>query len=82
MNTHGVRLVDINIPQNTHKSGKTIHQMLQMFMDEGGVALVCPVCMKNVGGLSEDEILPGVIIGTPEYTFSAMLAEDVTVISY
>jgi predicted peroxiredoxin len=82
MNTQGVRLVDINIPQNTHKSGKTIHQMLQMFMDEGGVALVCPVCMKNVGGLSEIEILPGVIIGTPEYTWSAMFAEDVTVISY
>lgn len=82
MNTQGVRLVDINIPQNVHKSGSTIHQMLQMFMDEGGVALVCPVCMKNVGGLSEDEILPGVIIGTPEYTWSAMFAEDATVISY
>ena len=82
MNVQGVRLVDINIPQNIHKSGKTIHQMLQMFMDEGGVALVCPVCMKNVGGLSENEILPGVIIGTPEYTWSAMFAEDVTVISY
>jgi predicted peroxiredoxin len=82
MNTQGVRLVDINIPQNVHKSGSTIHQMLQMFMDEGGVALVCPVCMKNVGGLSEDEILPGVIIGTPEYTWSAMFAEGVTVISY
>jgi len=82
MNTQGVRLADINIPQNTHKSGKTIHQMLQMFMDEGGVALVCPVCMKNVGGLSESEVLPGVIIGTPEYTWSAMFAEDVTVISY
>jgi len=82
MNTQGVRLVDINIPQNVHKSGSTIHQMLQMFMDEGGVALVCPVCMKNVGGLSEDEILPGVIIGTPEYTWAAMFAEDATVISY
>ena len=82
MNTQGVRLVDINIPQNTHKSGKTMHQMLQMFMDEGGVALVCPVCMKNVGGLSESEILPGVIIGTPEYTWSAMFAKNVTVVSY
>ena len=82
MNTQGVRLADINIPQNVHKSGNTMHQMLQMFMDEGGVALVCPVCMKNVGGLSEGEILPGVIIGTPEYTWSAMFAEDVTVVSY
>ncbi len=81
-NVQGVRLVDTHIPQNTHKSGKTIQQMIQKFMDDGGVALVCPVCMKNVGGLSEDEILPGVIIGTPEYTWSALFAEDVTVLSY
>ena len=82
MNTQGVRLVDINIPQNVHKSGKTIHEMLQMFMDEGGVALVCPVCMKNVGGMAEMDVLPGVIIGSPEYTWSALFAEGVVAISY
>lgn len=82
INTQGVRLVDKNIPQNIHKSGVTIHEMLETFMDEGGVALVCPVCMVNVGGLAEEEILDGVIIGTPEYTWSAMFAEDVTVLSY
>ena len=38
--------------------------------------------IEILGGLSENEILPGVIIGTPEYTWSAMFAEDVTVISY
>jgi predicted peroxiredoxin len=81
-NTQGVRLVDIDIPQNTHKSGKTIHEMIQMFMDEGGVALVCPVCMKNVGGMEEADILPGVIIGTPEFTFGALFAENVVTLSY
>jgi predicted peroxiredoxin len=82
MNTQGVRLADTHIPQNTHKSGKTVHQMLQKFMDDGGVVLICPVCMKNVGGISEEEVLPGIIIGTPEYTWSAMFAENVTVLSY
>jgi copper(I)-binding protein/sulfur relay (sulfurtransferase) complex TusBCD TusD component (DsrE family) len=82
LNTQGVRLADTHIPQNTHKSGKTIHQMLQKFMDDGGVVLLCPVCMKNVGGISEAEVLPGIIIGTPEYTWSAMFAENVTVLSY
>ena len=81
-NTQGARLVDVDIPQNTHKSGNTIHEMIQMFMDEGGVALVCPVCMKNVAGMDTEDILPGVIIGTPEFTWGAMFAEDVTVISY
>jgi predicted peroxiredoxin len=82
MNVEGVRLVDTNIPQNVHKSGKTIGEMLQKFMDDGGVALVCPVCMVNVGGMVEDDIMDGVIIGTPEYTWSALFAENVTVLSY
>jgi predicted peroxiredoxin len=82
LNTQGVRLADTHIPENTHKSGKTVHQMLQKFMDDGGVVLICPVCMKNVGGLSEEEVLPGITIGTPEYTWSAMFAENVTVLSY
>ncbi len=82
INVQGVRWVDTNIPPNTHKSGKTIQEMLQKFMDDGGVALVCPVCMVNVGGLTESEVMDGVIIGTPEYTWSAMFAEDVTLVSY
>ena len=81
-NTQGARLVDIDIPQNEHKSGNTIHEMIQMFMDEGGVALVCPVCMKNVAGMDTEDILPGVLIGTPEFTWGAMFAENVTAISY
>lgn len=82
LNVEGVRLVDVNIPQATHSSGKTVHQMLQMFMDEGGVVLVCPTCMVNVGGMVKTDVLPGVIIGTPEYTWAAMFAEGVTVLSY
>ncbi|MBT3314140.1 MAG: hypothetical protein HN390_05960 [Anaerolineae bacterium] len=81
-NTQGVRLVDVDIPQSTHKSGNTIHEMIQMFMDEGGVALVCPVCMVNVGGMETEDILPGVIIGTPEFTWGALFAENVTTLSY
>ncbi len=82
MNTQGVRFADVTIPQNVHKSGKTIHEMLQKFMDDGGVVLLCPVCMVNVGGMAEEDVLDGIIIGTPEYTWSAMFAENVTVLSY
>lgn len=82
LNVRGARLVDINIPQSIHKSGSTVHEMLQMFMDEGGTVLLCPVCMKNVAGLAEDEVLPGVIIGTPEYVYAALFAEGATVLSY
>ena len=82
LNVDGVRLADTSIPQNIHKSEKTLGQMLTNFMAEGGVVLICPFCMKNVGGIAEDELLEGVIIGSPEYTLSAMFAENVTVLSY
>jgi predicted peroxiredoxin len=82
LNTQGVRLVDVTIAPNVHKSGSTIPQMLQMFMSKGGVALVCPTCMKNVGGMSEKDILPGVVIGTPEYTWAALFADNVRVMTW
>ncbi len=82
LNVYGARLADINIPQNVHVSGSTLQEMLGMFMDAGGTVLLCPVCMKNVAGLNESEILPGLIMGKPEYVYAAMFAEDVTVLSY
>ena len=82
LNNEGVRLVDKNIPQNKHVSGKTIHEMLDSFIDAGGVVLVCPMCMKNVGGLDSSELLDSIIIGTPDYTWTAMFAENVTIINY
>jgi sulfur relay (sulfurtransferase) complex TusBCD TusD component (DsrE family) len=82
LNVRGARLADINIPQSVHKSGSTVQEMLQVFMDEGGTVLLCPVCMKNVAGLAEDEVLPGVIIGKPEYVYGALFAENATVLSY
>lgn len=82
LNVYGARLADINIPQNVHVSGSSLQEMLGMFMDAGGTVLLCPVCMKNVAGLNESEILPGLIIGKPEYVYAAMFAEDVTVLSY
>lgn len=82
LNVYGARLADVNIPQNVHVSGNTLQEMLGMFMDAGGTVLLCPVCMKNVAGITADEVLPGLIIGKPEYVYAAMFAEDATVVSY
>lgn len=80
LNVEGVRLVDINIPQNTYVNGKTVREMLQAFMKDGGKVIICPMCMKNVGGLDPDmDLLKGV---TTEGTLAALFAENVTVLSY
>ncbi len=82
LNVDAVRLADKNIPQNKYANGKTVTEMLGGFMKSGGKVIVCPMCMKNVGGMSKDGLISGVVLGGPEMTFPALMADDTTVISY
>ncbi len=82
LNVDGARIADTNIPQHQHLSGMTLQQMLQAFMQQGGRVILCPMCMKIVGGMSKDDVLEGVEIGGPDVTWPALFAEDVTVLSY
>ena len=82
LNVDAVRLADKTIPQNKYASGETVTEMLAGFMKAGGTVIVCPMCMKNVGGMDKNDLIPGVIMGGPDVTFPALLADDTTVISY
>ncbi len=42
--------------------------MLIGFIQAGGKAIVCPMCMKNVGGLSKDDLIEGVVVGVSNVT--------------
>jgi predicted peroxiredoxin len=79
LSAQGVRWVDKNIPQNTYANGKTIPDMLQAFMKSGGKVIACKMCMKNIGGFEEDDVIDGV-----EFTgvLSALFADDTTVLTY
>lgn len=48
-------------------------------MQASGRVLVCPMCMKNVGGLGKDDLIDGVEVGG---TIPALFANGVTVLSY
>ena len=82
LNVDAVRLADKNIPQNKYANGKTVTEMLGDFIKAGGKVIVCPMCMKNVGGMDKADLIPGVIMGGPDVTFPVLLADDTTVISY
>ena len=82
LNVEGVHLVNKKIPQHQHRNGKTVHEMLSAFMQDGGKVIVCPMCMKNVGGMDKSDILAGVQMGGPNTTWKALFADDVTVLSY
>ncbi len=82
LNVEGVRLADKNIPQNIHISGKTLQEMLQIFMKDGGTLLVCPMCLENVGGMTENDLIEGAVVSSPDLIGSALFADNVRVLSY
>lgn len=82
LNVEGVRIADKNISENKHVSGSSLKQKLAAFMKAGGRVIICPMCMRNVGGLSKDYLIDGVEVGGPDVTWPALFAEDTTVLSY
>jgi predicted peroxiredoxin len=82
LNVEGVRIADKNIPEHKHSTGKSFKEILAGFMQAGGKVIVCPMCMKNVGGLSKDDLIDGVVVGGSDVTWPALFAENTTVLSY
>jgi len=79
LSAQGVRWADKNIPQNKYVTGKAIPEMLQDFMKFGGQVVICKMCMQNVGGIKEDEVINGVKF---KGALSALFADNTTVLSY
>ena len=79
LSAQGVRWVDKNIPQNRYVNGKTMPEMLQGFIKSGGKVILCKMCMKNVGGIKQDEVIDGVEFGG---AIEALFADNTTVLTY
>lgn len=80
-NLYGVRLVNRHVPSPIYPTGDSIHQLLASFMADGGKVLACPMCMKNVGGMTNADLLQGVE-AAPGEGLDAVTAEDTLVLSY
>ena len=79
LSAQGVRWVDKTIPQNRYVNGKTIPEMLQGFMKSGGQVILCKMCMENVGGIKQEDVIDGVKFSG---AISALFADDTTVLTY
>jgi predicted peroxiredoxin len=79
LSAQAVRWVDKTIPQNMYVNGKTIPEMLQGFMKSGGQVILCKMCMNNVGGMKEEDVVNGV-----KFTgaLTALFADNTTVLTY
>lgn len=73
LNTEGVKLAvkGFNPPTNA-ATGKNTHEMLQMFMKNGGTVLVCPMCLK-AQGYDKSDLIDGVKITDENVTFDTIL---------
>jgi len=80
-NVYGVALIDKTKPSPIYPTGQSIAEMLQAFMDDGGVVIGCPMCMKNVGGMSNGDLLAGVS-AAPGMGLEAATTADTLVLSY
>jgi len=79
LTVEGTRIADENIPEKTNANGDSLKELLSRFMDRGGRVFVCGMCMKNIGGINEDELIDGVQI---EGGMSAIFEPGTTVVSY
>jgi len=82
LNVEGVRIADKRIPEKKHANGQSLKQMLNKFIQSGGKVIVCPMCMKNVAGMSKSDLVSGVVVGGSDITWPALFAENTTVLSY
>lgn len=76
LNTEGVRLAvkGFNPPTNA-QNGKNTHEMLAMFVKNGGKLLVCPMCLKSQG-YDKSDLIPGAVISDADKTFDGILSND------
>lgn len=79
LTVEGTRIADRNIPEKTNANGESLKGLLSQFMDSGGVVYVCGMCMKNVGGIKENELIEGVKL---QGGMLALFEPGTTVVSY
>jgi sulfur relay (sulfurtransferase) complex TusBCD TusD component (DsrE family) len=54
---------------------------LAQIIKQGGVVIVCPMCMKKYG-VKESDLIDGAKIGTPELTGSALFKDNTQTLSW
>lgn len=79
LSVEGTRIADVNIPEVINADGESLKGLLKKFMEKGGRVVICEMCMTNVAGLKQDEVLEGVEIGGG---MAALLESGTTAISF
>lgn len=79
LTVEGTRIADKNIPAKINASGDSLKDLLARFMDQGGRVFVCSMCMMDVGGIKQSELIDGV---QTEGAMPVLFEPGTTVVSY
>ena len=85
LNVRAVYLAEIDrpshIPGPMAEAGTSIQDMLTAFMADGGTVIMCSAC-SGAAGLTEEEYIDGVTMGTWPVVESWLFADDVRTLSW
>jgi predicted peroxiredoxin len=82
LNVDAVRLVNKQVRQNMYNDARTPLEKLQAFMREGGKVMICPMCMRNIGGMEVKDLPEGVFVSEMDLWWEALYADGARVLSY
>jgi len=85
LNVRGVYLADRKRPSHVHglmkDQGKSIQDMLQAFIADGGMVIACAACSKAAGLVAED-FIDGVQMGNPDLVMGLLFDPNVKTLSW
>lgn len=82
LNVRGVTLADRSVSSHTHGlTAKSIHQALFDFIDDGGTVIACRACAQ-AAGITEDDLIDGVVMGKTEMVLDALLEQNVRTLTW
>jgi sulfur relay (sulfurtransferase) complex TusBCD TusD component (DsrE family) len=85
LNVRGVYLADKKRPSHVHglmrAQDASIQDMLTAFMADGGQVIMCSAC-SAAAGLSEDDYIDGVVMGTWPVVEALLFNPDVTTLAW
>jgi sulfur relay (sulfurtransferase) complex TusBCD TusD component (DsrE family) len=85
LNVRGIYLADKKRASHVHglmkAEGQSIQDMLQAFVDDGGLVIACAACSK-AAGLTEADFIDGVQMGNPDLVLGLLFDPMVKTLSW
>jgi sulfur relay (sulfurtransferase) complex TusBCD TusD component (DsrE family) len=85
LNVRAIYLADKKRPSHIHglmkEQGKSIQDMLQAFVKDGGVVIACAAC-SQAAGLTEEDFIEGVQMGNPDLVMGLLFDPQVKTLSW